>query len=191
MPRPSTIKQLPEKIRAQVDFMLTEGGWTIDQVVDYLAEAGHPRSRSAVGRYKQNLDQVAAKLRESREVVDALVQELGPEAREGKHGRLLVEILRKLAFDSLLKQMDSDDPAMEPGDFFFLAKALREMSAATRLDQDFEEKLRSQVMKEAARKLETAEQEARRAGEKGLSAERLAQLRREFLGVRDAGDARG
>lgn len=190
MPRPSTIKQLPEKIRAQVDFMLTEGGWTIDQVVDYLAEAGHPRSRSAVGRYKQNLDQVAAKLRESREVVDALVQELGPEAREGKHGRLLVEILRKLAFDSLLKQMDSDDPAMEPGDFFFLAKALREMSAATRLDQDFEEKLRSQVMKEAARKLETAEQEARRAGEKGLSAERLAQLRREFLGVRDAGDAR-
>jgi hypothetical protein len=175
----SSIKSLPDAVRAQVDFMITEGRWTLDEIVDYLAQAEHPRSRSAVGRYKQKVDQVAAKLRESREITEALVRELGPAAADGKQGRLLTEILRKLAFDTLVKQMEAGEEAaaLEPGDFFFLAKALKEMASANRLDQDFETKVRQQVHERAAA---TATEAVKAAG---LSDEVAQQIAQKILGV--------
>jgi len=184
MPIPSSLKTLPPAVLAQVNFMITEGGWTIDQIVGYLSEAGHPRSRSAVGRHARNVNEVAAKLRESREVVDALVREMGPQATEGKHGRLLVEILRKLAFDSLLKKMDGEGEDLESQDFFFFAKAMKELSSSVRLEQDYVHKERDRIRAEEAEKLErgvkAVEDEAK--GGKLTPAEALARVRAIYRG---------
>lgn len=180
----SSLKQLPPAILAQVNFMLTEGAWKIEDIVKYLAEAGHPRSKSSVGRYKKGFDEVAAALRESREVTEALVREIGPAASDGKQGRLLVEILRKLVFDHLMGQVSGDaTEAMGTEDFFFLAKAMKEMSAATRYDQDFELKVRQEIEKKAKQEAAQAAESAAREG--GASDEQVAFIRARILGIQD------
>lgn len=182
----SSIKTLPKPILAEVNRLLTDELATIDEVVAHLEELGHRRSRSAVGRYKQDIDKVAEKLRRSREIAGALVKEIGPAAAEGKTGRLLVEVLQSIAFDHLMHQADSDAPGtpMESQDFFFLAKALKEMASAQKIEVDRELTIRKEVAKELLGKVEEAAAEASESGEPGLSAERLAQLREDFLGVK-------
>lgn len=191
MARNSSIKQLPDKLLAQVNFLLTEKGWTIDQVVDYLSEAGHPVSRSAVGRYKQNVDKLGERLRQSREITEALVREIGPHARDGKQGRLLVEILRNLVFDQLAKQMDGEGEDMVTQDFFFLGKALKEMAQAARLDQDFDSKIREKIREEEREKAqkEVAGKVASAGRKAGLSKDVLEQMTQHVFGVTESGKA--
>ena len=186
MPGKSTIKTLPRAILDEVNRLLADDLATIDEVVAHLAELGHARSRSAVGRYKQDIGKVADKLRRSREIAGALVREIGPAAAEGKTGRLLVEVLQSIAFDYLMQQAEKDDAgtAMDSQDFFFLGKALKEMASAQKIDVDRELKIREQVAKQLLNKVEAASGEAEKAGERGLSAARIAQLREDFLGVR-------
>lgn len=181
MGKKSSIKTLPDKILNQVNFMLGEKGWKIDQVVAYLEEAGHPRSRSALGRYKQNLDQVASKLRESREITDALARELGDAATQGKQGRLLVEMARSVVFDLLIKLQEAENAAIDSKDVAMLGKGLAEMAKALRYDQDFETKIREQAMQEA--KTQAADAAANVAQQQGLNSDQVAFLRSRILGV--------
>ena len=142
MPRPSSIKTLPPEVLAQVNRLLTDARWSLDDVVAHLADAGHPRSRSALGRYNQELDQVAERMRRSREMAGALVKEMGPQAAEGKTGRLLVEILQSLVFDHLIKRGDDDAEPTSPMDLMLLAKSIGEMTRALKTDADREAQLK-------------------------------------------------
>lgn len=163
--------------------LLASGRLSIDALTTWLDAKGYEISRSSVGRYAKSFDQVARKLRESREVTDALVAELGEAAAQGKQGRLLVEMARSLVFDFLM-QAQSNDIALDPKSAMMLGKGLAELGKALRLDQDFETKIREQAAKEAleraAQELDEAAQAATAAGEAGLSAERIAELRRVF-----------
>ncbi|MEX2450922.1 MAG: DUF3486 family protein [Rhodospirillales bacterium] len=182
MPPKSTVKKLPEEILDRVNKMLTDEELELDEIVDYLDTVGHPKSRSAVGRYKQKLDVAGRCLREQRMIVDALGKELGDAAMQGKQGRLLVELARTLAFDMIVKIRKAGGD-VTPKDVAALGKGLAELSRAQRFDQDFETNIREMVGKEHAEKLKNALGEAQAAGEPGLSAERVEQLRRDFLGV--------
>jgi len=176
MAKPSSIRDLPDSIRSQIDFMISEGKWTIDQIVDYLSEAGHPKSRSAVGRYKKNLDQVASKLRQSREITDALVKEVGEKTVDGQQGRLLVEMMRSIVFDFLSNTMESEKE-VEPQDFMFLAKSMESMSKANQFDLDFEMKIAKKYADEAAKKVDKI------AKQKGISADVRDAIKESILGV--------
>lgn len=176
MPRKSTIKTLPPEILAEVNRLFVEDLATIDQIVEHLQELGHPRARSSLGRYKQNLDQVAEKLRRSRDMAEALVKEIGPAATEGKTGRLLVEILQSLAFEHLLNKVEGEDTA-DPIDLARLAKALKDMASAQKIDVDRELKIRQETARRAASAAEKV------AGEKGLSADTVEDIKAAILGV--------
>ncbi|WP_316978038.1 DUF3486 family protein [Shumkonia mesophila] len=180
MPVKSTIKTLPEAVLARLNFMLAEDALTIDQVVAWLDEQGVPRSRSAVGRYKQDLDKVARRLRESREITTALTKELGDAAAQGKQGRLLVEMARTLVFDMMMKMQDVK-AGLSAMDVAFLGKGLAELGRALRFDQDFETKVREQVAKEERQK--AAETVDKVAKSQGLTAEQAAFIRGSILGV--------
>lgn len=180
MSQRSSLTQLPEKILAQVNFMLTDGGWTIADVVEYLSEAGHPKSKSAVGRYKLKLDRVAVRLRESREITDALVRDLGEASAQGKQGRLLVEMARSLVFDLLMKLQD-EEAELDTKDVAFLGKGLAELGKALRLDQDFEDRIVERAAKEAREAAAAAVQET--VGEMGFDEEQAAFIRAKILGV--------
>ena len=168
MGRKSSLRRLPPEILQEVNRLLSEGRATLAEILEHLRGMGvETVSLSALGRQKQKIDKVAAKLRQSREIVDALVEKAGPSAAEGKQGRLLVQMLRKLVYDHLEAQLleGEDGEGLDNQGVFFLAKSLKEMSQAARLEQDFEAKVRERVQKETVKAVEDSAREA------GLSAE--------------------
>lgn len=169
--------ELSDDDLAEFRRLLGAGRLTIGALAAWLAGRGYEISRSAVGRYSQKFETVAAKLRQSRAVTEALVTELGDAAAQGKQGRLLVEMTRGVVFD-LLTKLQTEEVEIDTKDVQQLGKGLAELGRALRLDQDFELKVRQAALKEAAEKLESVTREAKAAGEKGLSEDRIAQLRR-------------
>ncbi|MEQ8346167.1 MAG: DUF3486 family protein [Sneathiellaceae bacterium] len=172
---------LAEADLAEFRRLLATGRLTIDSLVTWLEGRGYEISRSSVGRYAQNFEQVAQKLRQSRQVTDALVAELGDAASQGKQGRLLVEMTRSLVFDMLMKLQVEGAGGLDPKDTMMLGKGLAELGRALRYDQDFETKIRQQlaaeIRQEAAAEAEVTAQEA------GLSADVVAQIKSKILGV--------
>src|SRR3546814_20676892 len=86
--------------------------WSSDvcssDLVEWLDDEGHPRSRSAVHRHAKGMEKVQGKLRQAREMTEALTRELGAAAAQGKQGRLLVEMSRTLVFDLQMKIQDEE-----------------------------------------------------------------------------------
>lgn len=186
MPRKSSIQMLPKDVLARLNAQIADGTRTLDQLVAWLDEQGHERSRSALGRHAQKIEQVQARLRQSREITEAVTAELGDASTQGKQGRLLVEMTRTLVFDMLVKLQELDengDPAMlDPKSVAFLGKGLAELGRALRLDQDFETKVRDQVAKEER---EAAAKRADGAAKKaGISDEARRQIEEEILGLK-------
>lgn len=156
MPRKSSLHRLPPAILGEVNRLLSEGCATLDEIVAHLRTLGVDSvSRSALGRQKQKIDKVAAKLRQSREVTAGLVRELGPNAKDGEQGRLLAELLRGLVFDHLESRID-EGKELDPKTFQSLSRTARDLSQAIRLDQDFETKIREQVEKEVKARMNQA-----------------------------------
>ena len=74
---------------------------------------------------------------------------------EGQQGRLLVQTLRDLVFDHLATRVEEGD-VDDPKALMALARTLKDMAQANRLDQDFEAKVRERVEKEVKAKLDKA-----------------------------------
>lgn len=183
--KPRIETELAEADLAEFRRLLATGRLTIDALTLWLEGKGYEISRSAVGRYAQGFEKVAAKLRQSRQITDGLVAELGEAAAQGKQGRLLVEMARGLVFDLMMKLQESDEAAIDTKDVQQLGKGLAELAKALRYDQDFETKIREQIRKEEAEaaKHEAAEAVAKVAKQAGLSAEVLTQIRAGIFGV--------
>lgn len=193
MPPRHQIDRLPSDVRQTIKRWLGDENRTVDEFTTFLAELLAPHdisvSRSSAHRYMVSHERAASRLRQSREMTAALAKELPDAALQGQQGRVLVEMARTFVFD-LLAQVDEEGGVLDPNSIANIGKGLAELARAARLDQDFETKVEEARRKEreaAAAKLDDALSESEAAGEKGLSAERVAQLRRDFLGVRDGG----
>lgn len=159
MGRKSTVQRLQPEILKEVNKLLSEGRATLDEILAHLRKLGvEDVSRSALGRHRQQFEKVAAKLRQGREMTEALVRDLGPNATEGKQGRVLVEMLRNLVYDYLITQEEGAAP--DPKTLQSLSRTAKELSQALRLDQDFEIKIRERVEKETLSKLDDAAKQA-------------------------------
>lgn len=171
MARKSSIQELDPRIREAVDQAIREGRATIDDIVALIAQLGGEVSRSAVGRYKQRAENQMQKYREAQEVAKVWIGKLQADP-EGDIGRLLAEMLRTVAFQSI-----GDMEAASPMDMMLLAKALKDMAGADKLTAERILKVRQDAAREAAEKVSAV------GKAKGLSAETVAELRREILGV--------
>lgn len=181
----SKIRQLPPEIRSEVDRLLNDGV-ALDDIVAKLREMGVQEvSRSGLGRYKQDLDKVGEKLRRTREISEAFVAKLGS-APEGKQGRLLIEMTQSVVFDLLLaagnaEASDDDGDArpltLDPESVMFLARTLKDLASAQKSEADHVLKIRQEAKKEA----EAAVDRVAKKG--GLSAQTVADLKAEFLGI--------
>lgn len=172
--------ELAESDLAEFRRLLATGRLTIDGLTLWLEGRGYEISRSAVGRYAKSFDQVAGRLRESRQITEALVAELGDAAAQGKQGRLLVEMARSVVFDLLMK-LQAEDAAVDTKDVQQLGKGLAELGKALRYDQDFELKIREAATRET--KEAAADAVARVAKSAGLTKDTLEQLRAGIFGV--------
>ncbi|MEG2140818.1 MAG: phage protein Gp27 family protein [Bilophila sp.] len=157
MGRKSSLKKLPPEIYNEINRLLSEGRVTLDAIVEHLRTLGVDAvSRSALGRQKQKIDKVLERLRQSREVADAIAQKLGPEAVEGKQGRALVQLLSALAGEYMMRRLDDPEGEADAKEIMALARAVKDASQASRYSQDFEMNLRVQLEKEMKAKMDKA-----------------------------------
>lgn len=179
MPRQSTIKRLPMKVRDRIGQLLDQGR-TLDEIMDHLAAMEVEVSRSALGRYKQHIDKVSERIRRSREVAEALVRNFG-EAPESKTARLNIELMHGVIQDILSQAPEGEDNegvtlTLDPKDAMMLAKGLDHLASASKKDADLLDKLKEQARKEAAEAVDAV------AEKQGLSQEARAAIRAE-LGI--------
>lgn len=173
MGQKSTIQTgLEDNDRKALDRLIATGKMSLNGLLVWLGERGYDISRSALHRHVKKVEKMGAKLRQSRAMTEALVKDLGPDITEGKQGRLLVEVLRSLVFDHLSKQVEGAGDDASAGDFFFLAKALKEMASASKIDLDRELKIRADAENKAtAAAAARVEEVLKTAASKGITKE--------------------
>lgn len=187
MPTPSTIDRLPEDILRQLQQLLQDPRCTqleatakINQV---LEAEGHPErvSKSAVNRYAVRMEEVGARLRQSREVAQMFISQVGA-APQGQTGLLINEMLRSMAFELSLKMQEADveDPeAMSAtiGQLKNLALTMQRLEQSATINVKREAEIRKQALQDAA---DTAVVEVKKGG---LSDDAADQIRRKILGI--------
>ena len=179
MGRGSKVRRIPPELREQLHMML-DAGHSLEAIVQHLKSLGADVSRSGLGRYKQQVDKVAQRLRESRNMAEAVMERMGAQAATGKSGEALIQMLTTLTSDYLLRRLDDPDGEIEVEEIRALARVVKERAQAARLEQDFEAKVRERVQKETVKAVEDTAREA------GLSAETVEAIKGRILGIKDA-----
>ena len=131
-----------------------------EQIPAHLKALGADVSRSGLGRYKQQVDKVAARLRESRAMAEAVMERMGAQAATGKSGAALIEMLTTLTSDYLLRRMDDPDAEIEVDELRALARTVKERAQAARATQDYDLKLREEARREAEEAMRKAVEKA-------------------------------
>lgn len=179
MGRRSTVAQLPKELVEACNGLIRDGH-TIDEILTALQGLGAQVSRSAVGRYVKSARESMEKYRQAQEVAKVWVDKLEAEPN-GDVGRLLPEMLRVVAFQSLTTMGESDEPA-KAMDVMLLAKALKDIAGTTKANIDIERQLRA-MRADLKRAAEQVAGQVRRAG---VSEETITQIRQRILGVGSA-----
>lgn len=180
MPRKSTIDLLPQDLKKELNKLLQNGSATIDEIVGFLNEHEFEISRSAVGRYKKNLDSTMEKLKQSRHISEAMVRELGDET-ESNMSATLRELLR--AF--ILELTTAEGAKVDDMKIGRLAKAIKDLDQAASTDASRMSKIRKEVQEEFARKAAEAAESVENVikEEGGISIEEHNKIMHRFLGV--------
>ncbi len=177
----SSIDRLPDDIRVQLQELLRDPRVTqLDataRINAILEEKRHPDrlSKSSVNRYAAKMEEVGAKLRQSREVARMWIGKLGAEP-QGEVGKLLNEMVRTLAFESAMKMAEGDG-VVEPKMLKDLSIAIEKLEKAASENVRREEEIRKKALAEAAERVDET------AKAQGLTAEQADFWRRQVLGV--------
>lgn len=190
--RPSSIDRLPKEVREKIG-ELRSSGRTIDEIMAKLAELNVDVSRTALGRHVKKLGVVADRALRSRHMAEALASKLR-DAPENEVVQLNIELMHGILFEMVSGGEDGEAVTYDPKQLRELSGTLRDLTVAEKTSVErfikateaAEKAAEKRAREEAAKTLDAATKAAVAAGEKGLSEERLAQLRRDFLGVRDA-----
>ncbi len=177
----SKVKDLPPEIRAELDRLLREDRCTLDQVVAHLRQLAPDvqdlPSRSAIGRYAANVSAISERLKRSREIVDRLSTDLGPQIADGRGFQVLMEGFQSLAFDMLANVGEGE--TLDAQNLSYLAKAIGEVARANKTDTDRILKLRQEAAKEAAAAVDKVAERT----PAGLTRETVEAIKAEILGI--------
>lgn len=176
MGRKSSISRLPPELLDQLHEGIRSGQYTIDELVEQLQARGADVKRSAVGRYKKQMQERLGKYRDAQEVARVWVRKFG-EQPDSQTGQLLAEMLKSIAFFQLANQ-DPDEGA-DPGHIALLARAFKDLSAAQRSDFDYRQRLDAAWRQKLEERTEAAEKAVRKAG---VTPEGVARMREILLG---------
>lgn len=180
MARASTITRLPADILEQLQALLRDPRVTqleaTDKINLILDDEGHDGiSKSAVNRYSIKMEEVGARLKQSREVAEMWIGKLG-NAPQGQVGQLLNEIIRTLAFDTAMHLSEGEEP-VAPKLLGQLALAVRHLESAATLNEERDKKIR----KEAA--IQAADVAEKSLASQGMSKEAIDIIKQEILGL--------
>lgn len=187
--RGSKIEQLPDEVKGFLDALLRDRQYSqqeiLDEVnrqIDALGLPGSEKlSRSGLNRYATRMEAIGKKMRETNAVADAWVQRLGDKP-QGQVGNLLIQMTRSMAFDLALAAQDqtNEDGEEEPvslGMLKDLSLTIQRLEKASMDSLKREKEIRKAFAEEAAN---TAEKAAKAAG---LTAQAIATIKNEILGI--------
>jgi len=164
------IQELKERKKPQAQIL--------DELNANLADHGiKPVSKSAFNRKALWLASYGEQLARAREIAAVLAEQLD-NAPEGDVGLLLGETIKTLVFD-VVSEASLSDRSASMKMLATAAEALRDLERARELSV----KTRAQIMRDFSRKAEDAVE--RVARERGLSADTVADIKRQILGVRE------
>lgn len=183
--RASKVDLLPNEIKSQLTMMLRDKQYTQSEILQAINELIESEglddeqklSRSGLNRYSQRMEKMSARFRESREVAEVWTKRLG-EAPKGDVGKLLIEVVKQLAFDTTMTLGESE-AGTDPKVLNQMALLAQRIENAETLSFKREQAIRKEVALEAA---ETAEKVV---SEAGLSADTVAMIKRQILGISD------
>lgn len=180
MGRRSTIKAAPEPIRQEIERLLRADRFSLDEMREMLLRhfpeysAAIP-SRSALGRYRQSMDQLLSRMRDIDAAARVVVDELG-ESPDERAGALLTQTITALATHVALRVSENPDGASIE-DVRELARTTRNVMDARRVGLKERQEIERLALQ---RQSKAAEKVARNVG---LTDDQWAQLRSEFLGI--------
>lgn len=184
--RRSKIDLLPEAIRQELDSKLRDGRLTQQDVLDYINDLIDQSqlptedkeelklSRSGLNRYASHLETIGKDLREIREVSNALVAQLGDKPT-GDVSRMILEIGRTQLFKAMMTNSSKEE--MDIGMIKDAMLAAQRLEAAAMHSHRREKEIRQLFAAEVAAATEKVAKSA------GLTADGVALLKREILGI--------
>jgi hypothetical protein len=132
MRRLTKIERLPPKVREELERMRLEGGKTLRDLEAYLKSKGVKVCAASIAWYFRKLERKMERYLAAHAVARAWTDKFS-EKPEGDVGKLLIEMLRVIAFRQLADMSEADPGgAGKPADIAVLARALREMETVSR-----------------------------------------------------------
>ena len=188
MPPPKKLDLIPDEVRQRLKHRLAERGFAdieavTDELNSWLADEGLAISigKTAVGEYSKLLkDQ-----REAFSVAETLLSDMDIE-QEGDLHKTLMQMIATSAVQ-MMRAVRETDGHLDPKDLMSLGRMLKDLMHSAGIREKLLSDERARVAQEAR---EAAQAEMTEAFDKvvtaeaGLSAERVAQMRKDFLGVR-------
>ena len=179
MPPRNKISQLDAEVRASIDSLLIERGFSgyeaLEQIV--LDEHGLKIGKSTLGRYGQKLERRLSAIRASTEAARAIA-EASPDDSDLRSAAV-ISLVQSNLFDAMLdleEASEESDPAERVKLLANAGRAIAETSRASQGQKKFAQEVRARA--EAAAK--SVEAIARKGG---MSAEMVNTIRREILGI--------
>lgn len=187
MPRRARIEtDLPEDVRRWLDRALANGNFSgYERLEELLRERGFVISKSAIHRYGQKIERRLAAIRASTEACK-LLADASPDDKDTRSEALTALIQTEL-FETIVNLQEATDSDLDPADRVkMLSGAAKNIATLTRSSvglKKFQAEVRREMAEEAARTVDRAVKDATSAGEKGLSKERIDQLKRDLAGM--------
>lgn len=176
MPKPSSITQLPDAIRDELDAELVKRSFSgYAALAEWLESKGFGISKSALHRYGQDFAARVEAIRKSTELAKALRAQLGDDA--GALNDASLRLGQHLLFE-IMQRINPDD--VDFVDFPKLMRAVADLSRASvsqkKWQQDYDAEVRTRA--EAA-----ADEVSKTAKSQGVSEEGILFMRRKILGI--------
>ncbi len=138
MARKSTISRLPDDIKAYITAMLATGAQSLDELIADLQErfpaaaaAKTLPSRSAIGRYGQNLERRLTAIRASTEAAKIISAQAGDD--KDARSEALTALVQTELFEAILTLQEADDEELDAGvRIGMLSKAAKNIATLTR-----------------------------------------------------------
>lgn len=177
MAKRSQVANLPKHVRDWLDKALVEGNFSGYQLLEEaLREKGFVISKSAIHRYGQKIERRLAAIKASTEAA-RLLTESAPDERDSRSEAVIAMIQTDL-FNSIVSLQDATEA--DPKDRVKLltaaAKNVAMLTKASVSLKQFQQQVKERV--EAA-----ADMASKIAKKGGLSADAVAQIKREILGI--------
>jgi hypothetical protein len=154
-------------------------GATIEELKNLIDGFGLDISRSALGEHARQWREATRREREMQAFARAMGTEFADIGAD-KKGQLLVQIAMTLASRLTLDTAQSDD-GIDFRDFHFLARGIKDVLAAQKIDVERDLKIREEVRRETERKAAEAVDKTVRSG--GMTAETAERLKAMIMGV--------